>query len=160
MIHPVRVALLLAIWLLAWGEVSAANVVTGVLAAAALLLAFPPTAGVGSPGGGVRLLPLARLLGYVAWQLVTSNLLLARRIVAPRAAITSGVIAHEIEGSSDRVLTIITNVIALSPGMMAVDVQHDPDVIRVHHLYRDDEAAHRAIHHLEVLAVDAFGARR
>lgn len=159
MIHPVRVALLLAIWLLAWGEISPANVVTGVVAAALLLVLFPPSAGVGSPGGGVRPVPLVKLAAHVAWQLLTSNLLLARRILAPRKEICTGVIAHRLDEASDRVVTVITNVIALSPGMMAVDVAHDPDVIHVHHLYRDDEEAHRAIHTLELLAADAFGRR-
>jgi multicomponent Na+:H+ antiporter subunit E len=159
MSHPVRIALLLAIWLLAWGEVSLVNVLTGIAASALLLVTFPPSAGVGVPGGGIRPLALLKLGAHVVWQLVTSNLLLARRIVAPRTEIWTGVIEYALEQEDDRVLTIITNIIALSPGMMAVDVEHDPDVIRVHHLYRDDEEAHRAVRQLELLAADAFGRR-
>src|SRR4051794_24166215 len=42
-----RVALLVAIWLLAWGEVSIANLVTGIVLAAFLLVAFPVARSVG-----------------------------------------------------------------------------------------------------------------
>ncbi len=37
-----RAALLVGLWLLAWGDVSLANLLSGIAVAAAALLAFPP----------------------------------------------------------------------------------------------------------------------
>lgn len=38
-----RLLLLVALWLLAWGEVTVANVLSGTAVAAVLLVVFPPT---------------------------------------------------------------------------------------------------------------------
>ena len=38
-----RVAILVALWLLAWGEVSLANVLSGIVVAGVVLVAFPPS---------------------------------------------------------------------------------------------------------------------
>lgn len=162
MSHPVRITLLVAIWLLAWGEVSVANVVTGLVIAAGLLVLFPPTVGVGSPGSRpLRPIAFVRLLAYVLVQLVTANVVVAREILRRRAEIHSGVIAHPVPGASDRVLTVIANIIALSPGTMTVDVTHDPAVVHVHFLLLEDEAgAHRSIDRLAVLVTAAFGDAR
>jgi multicomponent Na+:H+ antiporter subunit E len=153
----VRVVPLVALWLLAWGEVSVANVLSGTALALAVLVAFPPRAG---DGPRVRLHPvgLARLAGYVLVQLVVSNLLVAREVVSRRSRIRTGVIAHELRQPSDAVLSVMANVIALSPGTMTVDVTSDPAVLYVHFLLIDDvDDARRAVARLERLVVGALG---
>jgi multicomponent Na+:H+ antiporter subunit E len=153
----VRVVPLVGLWLLAWGEISVATVASGTVVALALLLAFPPRTG---GGARVRLRPvgLARLVGYVLVQLVVSNLLVAREIVSRRSRIRTGVIAHELRQPSDAVLTVMANVIALSPGTMTVDVTSEPPVLYVHFLLVDDvDDARRAVARLERLVVGALG---
>jgi multicomponent Na+:H+ antiporter subunit E len=153
----VRVVPLVALWLLAWGEISVANVVSGTVVALVLLAAFPPRAG---DGTRVRLRPvaLARLAGYIVVQLVVSNLLVAREIVGRRSRIRTGVIAHQLEQPSDAVLTMMANVIALSPGTMTVDVTSKPPVLYVHFLLIDDvDEARRDVARLERLVVSALG---
>jgi multicomponent Na+:H+ antiporter subunit E len=153
----VRVVPLVALWLLAWGEVSLVNVISGTAVALVLLVAFPPRAGNG-PTVRLRPLGLARLVGYVLVQLVVSNLLVAREIVSRRSRIRTGVIAHRLGQPSDAVLTVMANVIALSPGTMTVDVTSDPPVLYVHFLLVDDvDDARRAVARLERLVVDALG---
>ena len=63
-----RIVWLLAFWLLAWGEISTANVVSGVVLAAALLVAFPPSRRPGQVGR-VSAWGTMRLVGYVLVQL-------------------------------------------------------------------------------------------
>ena len=58
------VAFLLGIWLLLWGEVSVANVVSGLLVAALLLLVFPRSSS--STGFVVRPVPTLRFLVFFA----------------------------------------------------------------------------------------------
>lgn len=152
-----RIVPLVALWLLAWGDVSVANVMSGIAVALGLLIAFPPRP---SSGPRVRLRPaaMARLAGYVIVQLVVSNLLVAREIVSRRSRIRTGVLAHHLQQPSDAVLSVMANVIALSPGTMTVDVSSDPAVLYVHFLLLDDvEDARRAIARLERLVADALG---
>ena len=149
--------LLVALWLLAWGDVSVANIVSGIALAAVLLLTFP-AARRARPHGRVHVLALGRFVGYVLVQLVISNILVAREILSRRSRIRTGVIAYHVQHPSDLVLTLIPNVIALSPGTMAVDATHDPATIYVHFLLLSDvDEARLRIARLESLIVAAVG---
>lgn len=155
-----RIIWLLAFWLLAWGEISIANIVSGLALGTALLVAFPPRRRAPhvnrvSPWGALR-------LGvYIFGQLVTSNLLVAREILSRRSRMRTGVLAYPLEHPTDEVLTLIANVIALTPGSMTVEATRDPAVIYVHFLLLDDlDDARRTIARIERLVVAALGGPR
>ena len=153
-----RIALLVVLWLLAWGEVSVGNVVSGVAVAAALLVAFPlgPRA-----SGRLRFSPIGagRLAVYVLVQLVNSNVVMARQILRRRPETVPGVLAHRLSEPSEEVVTVMTSVISLSPGTMTVEVDAESRVIYVHFfLLRDLEAARTSLSRLEDLAVQAIAA--
>jgi multicomponent Na+:H+ antiporter subunit E len=153
----IRVTLLTILWLLAWGEASITLVVTGVAVSALLLVAFPPARTLTSR---VRFRPIAllRLFLYVGGQLVTSNVLVAREILSRRSRVHTGVLAHRLRHPSDELLTLVANVIALTPGTMTVEATRSPAVIYVHFLLLDDvDEARRAITRLEELAFAALG---
>jgi multicomponent Na+:H+ antiporter subunit E len=156
-----RLVLLVAIWLLAWGRFDVAHVLVGVVLAAVLFVAFPMV-----PSGRRRValaprpLGVARLLWYVVVQLVRSNVLMAREIVSRRSRIHTGVIHYRLRAPSDLVLTLVANIIALSPGTMTVDATREPRTISVHFLLLDDvSAAERSLAHLERLVAGAVGAQ-
>jgi multicomponent Na+:H+ antiporter subunit E len=149
-----RVMLLVALWLLAWGELTLANVLSGVVVAAALLVAFPP-----GRRSHVRwsLVGSVRLAAYVVVQLVTSNLVMAREILRVRPITQPGVLAHRLQKGSDELVTVMSSVIALSPGTMTVDVDRESTTIYVHFLLlRDVDAARAFLARLEQLAVGAI----
>ncbi|HEX2048642.1 MAG TPA: Na+/H+ antiporter subunit E [Acidimicrobiales bacterium] len=152
-----RVALLVAVWLLAWGELSVANGVSGVGVAVGLLVAFPPHR---RPTAPRRVSPLgvARLVGYVLVQLVPSNVLVAREILGRRSRIRTGVLAYPLRHPSDEVLSLMAHVIALTPGTMTVEATREPSVLYVHFLLLADlDQARRTVARLEGLAVAALG---
>jgi multicomponent Na+:H+ antiporter subunit E len=152
-----RVALLLAVWLLAWGEVTTANVLTGLVLIGVLLVAFPAPRP-RSTRGRLRPAAIARLVGYILHNLVVSNVLVARQILARRSRVNTGVIRYEVECGDDFVITLIANIIALTPGTMTVDATRQPPVLLVHFLLLDDvETARQSIAHLERLVVAAAG---
>ncbi len=153
-----RIALLVGLWLLAWGEVSLANLVSGVAVAAALLVAFPPGP---RASGGLRFSAIGagRLAVYVLVQLVISNVVMARQILRRRPDAGPGVLAHRLRQPSEEVVTVMTSVIALSPGTMTVDVSLDSTTIYVHFFRLEDvEAARASLARLENLAVHAIAA--
>jgi multicomponent Na+:H+ antiporter subunit E len=150
---------LLGLWLLAWGEVSVANVVSGVVLIAVLLLAFPSAR---RSGPRVRVHPIAlvRLAGYVLAQLTVSNVLVAREIMSRRSRVRTGVVGYRVHRPSDLTLTLMANIVALAPGTMPVDVTDDPPVLYVHFLLLSDvDAARRTMARLEQLIVAAIETR-
>lgn len=155
-----RAMLLVSFWLLAWGEVSVANVASGIVVAAGLLVAFPPHRPAVS-GPTISPVGTARLILYVLGQLVPSNVLVTREIVCRRSRIQTGVLAYPLEQPSEAVLSLMAHVIALTPGTMTVEATSDPPVLYVHFLLLDDLAkARRTVARLERLAVAALGRPR
>jgi multicomponent Na+:H+ antiporter subunit E len=153
-----RIAALVALWLLAWGEVTVGNVIGGLAVASALLVVFPL-----GPRARLRLRPVAvaRLAAHVAVQLVISNVVMARQVLRPRPALRPGVLAHRLTRGSDEVVTAMTSIIALSPGTMTVDVDTDDATgartIQVHFLLLDDpDTARASLRHLEHLVAGAL----
>jgi multicomponent Na+:H+ antiporter subunit E len=153
-----RVTMLVALWLLAWGEITLANVLSGTVVAAALLVTFPPgrrTHGV----LGVSLVGVARLIAYVAVQLVISNVVMTRQILRRTPDLHPGVLAHRLRQPSEEVATVMTSVIALSPGTMTVDLDRDSSTIYVHFFRLSDvDAARASLARLERLVVSAIAA--
>ena len=153
-----RVTRLMALWLLAWGEITLANVLSGTLVAAALLAAFPPER---RTHGRLRIsaLGVARLAAYAAAQLVISNIVMTAQIIRRRPDPHPGVIAHRLQHPSEEVATVMTSVIALSPGTMTVDLDRHSSTIYVHFFrLRDVDAARSSLDRLERLAVHAIAA--
>ena len=151
---------LVAIWVLLWGEASFANVLSGVLVAVALLTVFPSDAREGAPRFVVRPVAFLRLVGYFIVQLVVSNVLLTREVLSRRSRIRTGVVACELRTGSTRIMTIMANLLALTPGTMTVDAEDDPVVLHIHVLQLHDVDDVRAqVAHLEWLVLRAFGPR-
>jgi|SoiMethySBSTD1v2_1073268.scaffolds.fasta_scaffold315266_4 multicomponent Na+:H+ antiporter subunit E len=149
---------LLGLWLLAWGDVSVANVASGIVLIGVLMLAFPARRGIGAR---VRVHPigLVRLAAYVLAQLAVSNVLVAREIVSRRSRVRTGVVAYRVQQPSALTLTLMANILALSPGTMPVDVTQDPPILAVHFLLLSDvDAARKMMARLETLIVAALEA--
>ena len=154
----VRVALLMGLWLLAWGEATVANVVSGAAVAAVLLVAFPAVSPASSRVAW-HLPSIAKLGGYILVQLVSSNLWMARELLRRRPTVRPGVLSYRLQAPSEHVVTVMTGVIALSPGTMTVDVAPDSSEIAVHFLFLHDvDAARAGLARLEQLVASALRA--
>ena len=147
------------IWVLLWGSASPANVLSGLVVGAALVLAVPGLRRRGrQPRVAVRPVAIARLAAYVLRTVVASNVVLTREVVTRGSAINTAVVGVPLPGCSDELLTFISNVVALSPGTMPLELSMDPLVLYVHVLHlRDVEEVRRDVQRLTDLTVRAFG---
>jgi multicomponent Na+:H+ antiporter subunit E len=150
---------LTAVWVMLWDRVSVANIASGVLVAVVLLVVFPTRRQTGQVGATViRPLAIARLLGYVAVQLVVSNWLVAREIVSRRSHIRTGIVACRLHTTSPNLITLISSILEISPGTMTVELRAEPPTLYLHVLMlRDVLDARRSVAHLESLVLRAFG---
>ena len=149
--------LLVAFWLLAWGEITVANVLSGTVLVVLLLVTFPAARRSG-PRARIRPVATGRLILYVIGQLVVSNVLVAREILSRRSSVKTGVLRFPLSRPSDVTTTLIASIIALTPGTMTVDVTSDPAAIDVHFLLLSDvDAARATVARLEQLVLAVFG---
>jgi multicomponent Na+:H+ antiporter subunit E len=151
------VLLLVVFWLLAWGDFSVVNVVSGAVLAGLLLVAFPRTS-FAIPRVRLKISGLIRLVVHILRQLVISSALVARVVMSRRSRVRTGVLAYPMRDASPTVMSTLANAIALTPGTMTVEATTDPPVLYVHFLLLDDiEHARRGIAHLESLVIEALG---
>lgn len=147
------------LWLLLWGDVSAANVISGVTLA---LVVIVFTRGFARPAedetARISVVGLVVFTGHVLWQLVRSNLELAWEIITPTNTIAVGTIDVPLRSSSPIVAMAVSNVITLTPGTVTVGIGDAPMTltIGVLHLHEPDELI-AAVRRTEALAIKAFG---
>lgn len=153
------VAALTVVWLMLWDRITIANAAAGVVVACVVLVVFPTARRVhGARPAVIRPLATLRLIGYVAVQLVVSNWLVAREILTRRSQIRTGIVACRLHTDAPGLVTLIANLVALSPGTMTVDARAEPPTLYVHVLMlRDVVSARREVAHLEQLVLRAFG---
>ena len=137
--------LLLALaWAALQAELSLANLLTGYVLGYLILLLLT-RGGVLAESRYVGKLTMA--LGLAAFflrELVHANLRLARDVVSPRNRIRPGIVAVPLDAASDGEILLLTALINLTPGSVALDVSADRRLLYVHAMYVDSAEAARA----------------
>lgn len=155
MIRLMRLAWLLLVWLALWGDITVANVASGLLIGGAVVVGFDTWQ---SGDLVIRPLKVARFAGFFAYQLVVSSLTVARTVIWPRGRVYTAVVAVPLHGCTDAVATILADAITLTPGTLTLEVSREPLTLFVHCLdARDADAVRADVRRLEILAVRAFG---
>jgi multicomponent Na+:H+ antiporter subunit E len=130
------------IWIFLTGEFTAANLVLGVALGYGLLFAFrrvfnPDT----SYFNKVR--QVVYFFAYFFWQLLLANLRVAWEVITPKIYATPGIIAIPLDLKSDIEITILANLITLTPGTLTLDISSDKRTLYVHSMYVDDAESFR-----------------
>lgn len=147
---------LVALWLLAWGSLEPVKVVVGVVLAVAILVAMPARHRF-TPGLRVSPVGVIRLAGHVTVSLITSNLLVAREVLVPRRQVRTGRLVYDMEGATPEAVSLLANMIALTPDTMTIDATLEPPMVEVHFIrYDDPDRARRSIERLDALVRGAL----
>jgi multicomponent Na+:H+ antiporter subunit E len=131
----INVLLALA-WVALTGEVSFGNLVTGF--AVGLLVLFFTRRIVGTPTYLVRLWRALGLLLFFLEEMIRSNLRVAYDVLTPGYHLRPGVIAIPLDARTDIEITLLANLITLTPGSFSLDVSVDRRVLYVHAMYLDE----------------------
>ena len=130
--------LLAIVWAFATGQLSVSNVVIGFLLGYFVLL-FAQHPGAKHP----YFLRVARVVQFAVFylgQLLKSNLRVAYDVVTPRNYMRPGVIAVPLTVETDAEITLLANLITLTPGTLSLDLSVDRQTLYVHMMYIDGDA--------------------
>lgn len=130
-------ALLLLVWIDLWGELSVANVVSG-LAVVGLAVAIDARLR-GPRRHRIRFVGIVLLVVDLLRRLVVSSLQLVRTILVPtESRLRSGVVSVPLSTDSELVATVVADLISLTPGTLTLDARPSPPRLVVHVLGLDD----------------------
>ncbi len=129
------------VWAALTGEFALRNLVAGFVLGFVIL--FVTRRVVGVPRYGHRTLNVIRLVGFFVWELIKANLRVAYDVLTPGLQIRPGVVAIPLDVRTDAEITLLANLITLTPGTLSLDVSADRSVLYIHAMYIDDPKAVR-----------------
>lgn len=153
---------LVVVWLVLWRDVSWANLVSGVLVAAVVTMAFPVIGG--HSAGMFRPVALARFVIFTAWSVVRANVIVAWEVVTPANRINEAVVAVPLASRRPGVIALVSHAISLAPGTIVIDVTEPedplaPTMLHIHVLhFRSIDEVRAEVVDLEERALAAFPA--
>lgn len=136
--------LLLAVtWVVLTGDVNGLNILFGLFLGYLVLGVMQRQ--IPSLRGYTRRLPkLIKFVAFFVKELVMANLTVAFDIVTPVWHMKPGVIAMPLEAKTDMEITMVANLISLTPGTLSLDVSDDRRVLFIHAMFLDNEQELRA----------------
>jgi len=83
------------------------------------------------------------LIFVFLWALIQSNLKVAYSVLAPFSKMRPGIVAIPLDIKKDAEITLLANMITLTPGTLSLDVSDDKRVLYVHGMHVYDLEAFR-----------------
>ena len=128
--------LLAILWSFLTGNVSAGNLAVGFVLAYFTLMLLQQTLGKSNYFRKVRL-----AIGFAlwfTWELLLSNLRVAHDVITPRQHSRPGNLAIPLEAKTPLEITLLANLITLTPGTLSLDVSDDRKTLYIHAMFIDD----------------------
>ena len=138
--HPLLSLTLWVVWLALNNTVAPAHLLLG----AALALAIPWAATHLADGAWPTMRHphiVLRLALTVLYDIVASNIEVARRVLGPAAAIRPGFVKVPLDLTDDWAITMLSGIITMTPGTLTADIAVDRSHLLVHALHIDDADA-------------------
>ncbi|GMU23316.1 MAG: hypothetical protein AMXMBFR13_33950 [Phycisphaerae bacterium] len=128
--------LLTILWAATTGSARLGNVTVGFVVSFLVLWWLQPLLG---PTAYFRKLPRALTFGlFFLWDLLRSNLRVAWDVVTPTAYRRPGIVAVPLDLKTDLEITLLANLLTLTPGSVTLDVSDDRKVLYVHAMFAAD----------------------
>ncbi|WP_355659762.1 Na+/H+ antiporter subunit E [Halomonas salifodinae] len=149
--------LLLALaWVVLGGDFSGVNLVVGLVFGYITLVLLEPQVEA-LKGYPARVPRIIRFIGFFIKELVQANLRVAFDILTPPWHMQPGVIAMPLKARTELEITMVANLISLTPGTLSLDVSDDRKVLYIHAMFLDDEEElRRNLEEMERRALELF----
>ena len=126
------------VWMALTGTFTFANFAVGfVISTLALWL-------ISSPADVTFIVYITRFLRFIGffffflWELLLANLRVAYEVLTPGYQMRAGIIAIPLDAESDLEITVLANLITLTPGTLSLDVSPDRKTLYIHAMHVRD----------------------
>lgn len=127
--------LLTLIWVFLTGEYKFNNFLFGFILSFIILRIL---SGAGDKGAKKYFKIVPRIITFIAffiWELTKANIQVAYEVITPKFTMEPGIVAFPLDAKTDLEITLLANLITLTPGTLALDVSSDRSVLYVHGMY-------------------------
>jgi multicomponent Na+:H+ antiporter subunit E len=132
------------IWAAITGNFSLGNLIAGFLLGYLTLFAVRREFGPSTYFAKVQ--QVLGFTGYFIWELLRANIRVVYYVLSPRLRMQPRVVEVPLETCNDIEITILANVISLTPGTLSLDVSKDGCYLYIHFIHAPDaDAARREI---------------
>jgi len=128
--------LLALLWAAVVGSVDPAHLLTGFVVGYGVLWLARPVLGPTRYFG--KLIEALRFVTFFVYELVLSNQRVAWDVLTPKAYRRPGVVAVPLDAESDVEITLLANLVTLTPGSLSLDIAPDRSCLYVHAMFVDD----------------------
>lgn len=118
------------------GDFSLMSLAVGFVIGYIVLCLLQPLLGRGRYGRQV--FDVFALIVYFHYELIVSSLRVAWHVLTPGQRSTPGIIAVPLKVCTDAEITVLGNLISLTPGSLTIDVSEDKRTLLVHSMFIDD----------------------
>jgi multicomponent Na+:H+ antiporter subunit E len=130
-----NIALALA-WTFLTGEFSEMNFAFGLVLGYFLLFLLRDV--VGTERYCNKVWQVIYFIAYFMWELGVANFIVAWEVITPKLHMRPAIVAVPIDLKRDLEITLLANLITLTPGTLSLEVSEDKHTIYVHGMYVDD----------------------
>ena len=120
-------------WMFLTGDLDFTNFVEGFLISFAIILIIKSTNG--SDNYLMKIPKVISFIFYFIYELIVANLKVAKDILTPTHLMKPAIIAYDLEAKTDLEITLLANLITLTPGTLSLDVSKDKKTLYVHAMY-------------------------
>jgi multicomponent Na+:H+ antiporter subunit E len=128
--------MLALVWIAMSGEFSAANFTLGFVFGYFALLVSRRSTGPTTYFG--RTWRLIAFIGFYLRELALANLRVAYDVVTPTHHMHPGIVAVPLEARTDAEITLLANLLTMTPGTLSLDVSDDRTTLYVHGMFVGD----------------------
>lgn len=128
--------LLSVAWIALTGQFTPVNLVIGFALGYAMLWVGPR-----AERSSVYFIKVRQGVGFAfffAREVIEANLRVAYEVLTPRHQMSPGVVAIPLSAKTDAEITILANLITLTPGTLSLDVSNDRSVLYIHAMHIGD----------------------
>lgn len=87
-----------------------------------------------------RVIPsVIRFIFFFIYELIKANIQVAYDVITPTFYMKPGIVSVPLDAETDLEITLLANVISLTPGTLSLDVSDDKKVLYVHAMYVRDK---------------------
>jgi multicomponent Na+:H+ antiporter subunit E len=87
-----------------------------------------------------KMLPqIIAFIFFFLYELIKANIQVAFDVITPKFYMTPGIVRVPLDAKTDLEITLLANLISLTPGTLSLDVSDDKKVLYVHSMYIANE---------------------